>query len=78
MPFLKTQVFCQSHSVNLRTETSVLFFEEICFFFGIIHCMSTFFANKGFVELSLKYELQLKQVYQEKGWLKFLLSNDFC
>ena len=36
MPFFKPG-FCQSHSVNLRTETRILFFEETCFF-GIIHC----------------------------------------
>ena len=32
--------FCQSHSVNLRTKTRVLFFDETCFF-GIIHCTWT-------------------------------------
>ena len=36
MPFLSG--FCQNHSVNLRTEIRVLFFEETCFFW-IIHCI---------------------------------------
>ena len=40
MPFLiKT-----GHSVNLRTETCVLFFEETCFI-GIIHCSFYFEFN---------------------------------
>ena len=39
MPFWSG--FCQRHSVNLRTETRVLFFEETCFF-GIIHCIAHF------------------------------------
>ena len=32
MPFFKSQVFYQGHSVNLRSETCVLLFEETCFF----------------------------------------------
>ena len=33
MPFFKPG-FYQGHSVNLRTETRVLFFVETCFFFN--------------------------------------------
>ena len=33
---LKKQGFCQSHAVNLRTKTRVLYFEET-WFFGIIY-----------------------------------------
>ena len=48
MPF-KKKVFCQTHSVNLRTENRVLFFEETCFF-GIIPCTikQVFYLVKNF------------------------------
>ena len=32
LPFKKLTGFCQSHTVNLCTDTRVLFFEETCFF----------------------------------------------
>ena len=39
MPFFKKACFCQSQTVNLRTKTRVLFFEETCFFGIITVCL---------------------------------------
>ena len=43
---LKKTGFCQIHSVNLSTETRVLFFEET-WFFGIILCVSVTIKKKA-------------------------------